>query len=120
MEDVGEILDKQALAGLLDQYGDAITCICFMGGDLFPHEVEQLAAYVHKAHIKTAWYSGRQKFPEVLCLQHFDFIKVGPYIELLGGLDSASTNQRFYRIENEEMIDATELFSKSVYSSLYV
>ena len=120
MEDVGEILNEQALYGILDKYGDAITCVCFMGGDISPHEVEQLATYVHKIHIKTAWYSGRQNLPENICLLHFDFIKLGPYIELLGGLDSASTNQRFYRIENGEMIEATELFHKNVYSSLYV
>jgi anaerobic ribonucleoside-triphosphate reductase activating protein len=115
MEDIGETLDENTLAGLLGKYGNAVTCVCFMGGDAAPHEVERLAAALHKAtcrRIKTAWYSGRQRFPESCSLQHFDFVKLGPYIEHLGGLDCASTNQRFYRIENKTMVDMTERFYK--------
>ena len=28
-----------------------------------------------------------------------DYLKLGPYDERLGGLDSPTTNQRFYRVE---------------------
>jgi anaerobic ribonucleoside-triphosphate reductase activating protein len=113
MEDTGEVLDESVLAELLGKYGNAVTCICFMGGDATPREVERLAASLREAtrcRIKTAWYSGRQSFPEDCSLRHFDFIKLGPYIEQLGGLNDASTNQRFHRIVNETMIDMTEQF----------
>jgi anaerobic ribonucleoside-triphosphate reductase activating protein len=83
MEDTGEILNESVLAGLLEKYGNAITCVCFMGGDAAPREVERLAASLHEAtcrRIKTAWYSGRQSFPQACSLQHFDFIKLGSYI----------------------------------------
>ena len=46
-------------------------------------------------------------------MMNFDYIKLGPYIEQLGGLNSASTNQRFYRIQNNEMIDMTNIFYKN-------
>ena len=113
MEDRGEILDEVVLAGLLEKYGDTITCVCFMGGDCDPQEVERLSACVRETtgrRIKTAWYSGRSDLPEGFALQHFDYIKLGPYMEQLGGLDSPSTNQRFYRIENGTMVDITERF----------
>jgi anaerobic ribonucleoside-triphosphate reductase activating protein len=115
MEDTGTVLDENTLAGLLEKYGNAVTCVCFMGGDAAPHEVEQLAAALHtitRRRIKTAWYSGRQSFPGNGSLQHFDFVKLGPYIKQLGGLDCVSTNQRFYRIENSTMVDMTERFHK--------
>ena len=105
-EDIGELLDFDALDGLLDKYGDAVTCICFMGGDASPKEVERCAVYVrHRSNgrLKIGWYSGNDKFPESCSLQNFDYIKLGAYIEHLGGLDSKTTNQRFYRIEDREM-----------------
>ena len=111
MEDTGEILDENVLSKLLEKYGDAITCICFMGGDSSPEEVLKLAKFVRQFHKKTAWYSGSSKLYEDA--QHcFDYIKLGKYIEALGGLNSSTTNQRFYRIENEMMIDITNKFYK--------
>lgn len=51
MEDVGEPLTEESLSTLLGKYGKAITCVCFMGGDASPAEVEQLAAFLHKQTI---------------------------------------------------------------------
>ncbi len=113
MEDKGETLNENVLNELLEKYGNAITCICFMGGDSNPQEVERLSVFLHETtnnRIKTAWYSGKQHLPENCALQYFNFIKLGPYIEHLGGLDCASTNQRFYRIKNEIMEDITNQF----------
>lgn len=115
MENVGMILDENALDVLLDKYGGAITCVCFMGGDAFPKKVEELADYTHRktnGRLKTGWYSGRPVLPKDCLIKHFDYIKLGPYIEQLGGLDIPTTNQRFYRIENELMIDVTHSFQK--------
>jgi anaerobic ribonucleoside-triphosphate reductase activating protein len=105
-------LDEAALAGLLEKYGDAVTCVCFIGGDGDPREVERLAGFVRGfgGGLKTAWYSGKPLLPEGIALEYFDFIKSGPYVERSGGLGSATTNQRFYRIENGTMVDLTALF----------
>ena len=115
MEDKGEILNEDILIGLLHTYGRAITCVCFMGGDSCPAEVDRLSAFLKEytnGKIKTGWYSGKPSLAANCRLQHFDYIKLGPYIERLGGLDSLSTNQRFYRIEKEKMIDVTNHFNK--------
>jgi len=115
MENVGMILDENALDVLLDKYGEAITCVCFMGGDVSPKKVAELADYAHRktnGRLKTAWYSGRPALPKDCLIKHFDYIKLGPYIEHLGGLDAPTTNQRFYRIENETMVDVTLSFQK--------
>ena len=115
-EDTGEVLDERILSGLLEKYGSSITCVCFMGGDAAPHEVAQLSVFLREttqSRLKTAWYSGKQQLPENIPAHHFDYIKLGPYIEHLGGLDNADTNQRFYRVEQNIMIDTTrESFQK--------
>jgi len=122
-ENTGDILDYGVLADLLNRYKNAVTCVCFMGGDSDPKTVEELSAFVQKFtsnRVKTAWYSGKSKFPANCSLNYFNYLKLGPYIDTLGGLDSPFTNQRFYKIENESIIDCTGLFAKEKYSGALV
>lgn len=109
-EDVGQELDSQVMIDLLRRYQNSITCVCFMGGDADAEGVCQLATLVREfamGKIKTAWYSGCNT-PQREGLEHcFDFIKLGPYIESLGGLDKHGTNQRLYHIYNGEWKDIT-------------
>lgn len=114
-EDIGDVLDENVIAGLLSKYGNAITCVCFMGGDNDSVEVERLSCYVRNksnARLKTVWYSGKSKLPEHFFAGSFDYIKLGPYVENFGGLDSPSTNQRFYKIVDGLMLDRTDIFYK--------
>ncbi|MDR2556912.1 MAG: anaerobic ribonucleoside-triphosphate reductase activating protein, partial [Bacteroidales bacterium] len=87
-----------------------------MGGDSDPKQVSELAVFLRSAtsgKLKMAWYSGKNTLPKIDVTQYFDYIKLGAYVESLGGLDSANTNQIFYRIENGKMIDDTKRFQKS-------
>ncbi|MDD3405019.1 MAG: anaerobic ribonucleoside-triphosphate reductase activating protein [Sphingobacteriia bacterium] len=110
--DVGEILTEDALAVLLKKYGQSITCVAFMGGDSEPFEVAKLAHYIHEIYgLKTAWYSGKIRLPDNFPITEFQFIKIGPYCETLGGLKSTATNQRLYKIsQNGEKEDITSVF----------
>ncbi len=105
-ENIGEVLDEELLDGLIARYKGLITCVAFMGGDANPEEVRRLAAYVKD--LKTAWYSGRMNLPK----DGFDYVKIGPYIEELGGLKSEKTNQRLYKRVGEEWSDITSSFWK--------
>ncbi|MCF0175112.1 MAG: anaerobic ribonucleoside-triphosphate reductase activating protein [Bacteroidales bacterium] len=98
-EDIGTPLDENLLSTQLDKYDGDITCVCFMGGDASYHDVEQLCRYVRANYpgLKTAWWSGRSTIPSDFDLSVVDFIKIGPYIEELGGLKSPKTNQALYR-----------------------
>lgn len=112
-EDIGEVLTGEVLEDLILKYGQAITCICFMGGDAAPDEVNQLAIYVHSRSMdmKVGWYSGRATLPANFSLQPFNYIKLGAYIEKLGGLRSSGTNQRLYKInEGQVLEDITYLY----------
>jgi anaerobic ribonucleoside-triphosphate reductase activating protein len=103
----GEVLDEPLLEGLLERYGAGVTCVCWMGGDGAPQQLVGQAAWVRQRGLKTAWYSGREDFPPA----YFDYVKLGPYIESLGGLDSPTTNQRLYRQAEGRWEDITHLFT---------
>lgn len=62
--------------------------------------------------LKVGWYSGKQELSKDIDIENFDYIKLGPYIEDLGGLKSPNTNQRLYKIIDGEMIDITNKFWK--------
>ncbi|MCQ2218679.1 MAG: anaerobic ribonucleoside-triphosphate reductase activating protein [Paludibacteraceae bacterium] len=100
MDDIGFELNSSSLEDLIVKYGNGITCICFMGGDIAPKELESLAIYIHEKHpsIKVGWYSGKDKFAEGIELTQFQFIKIGGYKEAYGSLKSKTTNQRLYKI----------------------
>lgn len=112
-EDIGNILDLQALTSLIDS-NSGITCVCIMGGDANSSKVDDIAQDIKEYYpkLKVAWYSGKQELSKDINLEFFDFIKLGPYIEELGPLNSKTTNQRFYKIENNKLIDITYKFQK--------
>jgi len=107
-EDIGEPLTEKLLSDLFARYGKMITCVAFMGGDSNPDEVATWAAYIKKSGWKTAWYSGRTQLPE----DGFDYVKIGPYVEALGGLKSEKTNQRLYKRVGDSWEDITASFWK--------
>lgn len=114
-KDVGNPLTTEAIEQMLAENSERITCIGFMGGDSEPEAINSLAAYMrtHHAELKVGWYTGRTTLSPDIQLPHFDYIKIGPYIRHLGGLDSRRTNQRMYRITKEnKMNDITSLFWK--------
>lgn len=118
-EDVGEPLNETLIAALLAKYGEAATCICFMGGDAVPKEIDKLAAFIRTTtdrRMRTGWYSGMPKVSECVDLSNFDYIKLGAYIENLGGLASPTTNQRLYRVEKGALTDITDCFRKKSFN----
>lgn len=116
-QDIGDILDKDALKALISR-NPGITCVSFMGGDADPAYVHELASWVHENYkgLKTSWYSGRDLNHAQGVIDALDFIKVGPYIDEYGPLDSETTNQRFYGIEHTpdgpQLTDLTHRFKK--------
>lgn len=101
-EDVGTKLTFKELHHLIST-NKGITCVGFMGGNL--KEVNPFAEYIKNIDppLKVGWYTGGIiEENELLKLEFLDYVKTGPYIKELGGLDSPSTNQKFYKIEHLE------------------
>ena len=112
-QDIGTELTFNEVRKLIKK-NSGISCIALMGGDAEPDKINTLASFIinHYGSIKVAWYSGRQELSKEINLENFDFIKLGPYIEELGPLNSKTTNQKFYKIEENKLIDITNLFWK--------
>lgn len=113
--DIGEPLTEDALTHFIDEYGDDMTCIAFMGGDAEPERVDELARFLHDTFpkYKVAWYSGRIRIPKEVKKTDFDYIKVGPYLRHLGSLREPTTNQRLYRrMADNTFEDITSRFWK--------
>ncbi len=110
-EDIGTPLTFEELNKLIED-NKGISCIAIMGGDSNPLEVSNIAFYIKSIldNLKVAWYSGRQELSKDIDLKNFNFIKLGPYIKELGPLNSKTTNQRFYKVNNNQLIDITKKF----------
>lgn len=78
-KDIGEPLTEEAIHQLIDRNA-GITCVCFMGGDIAPDEINNLAGYVRNAypHLKIGWYSGTDQITIYTEYKNFDYIKFGP------------------------------------------
>lgn len=117
-EDSGITLDVDWLDVLVTQQKGGITCICFMGGDSNPKQINTFAEHVRMSaawnkyyeNLKIAWYSGKDSISKDINLRNFDYIKLGPYIEELGGLDKEGSNQIMYKVDNMRLTDITHKF----------
>ena len=111
-QDIGTELTFNEVRKLIKK-NSGISCIAFMGGDSEPKRIDALASFVTNHYqLKVAWYSGRQELSKEIDLQNFDAIKLGPYIEELGPLNSKTTNQRFYKVSDGELVNITSKFWK--------
>lgn len=116
--DVGFPLKDHIVQMIKDSIG--ISCVCFLGeSGKTPNakeELKEIILLVRKEfpHLKIGLYSGRTELDESL-IPLLDYYKIGPYIASLGPLNSKTTNQRLYKIQNTtELIDITNLFWRSL------
>ena len=112
-QDIGTELTFNEVRKLIKK-NSGISCIALMGGDAEPDKINTLASFIidHYGSIKVAWYSGRQELNNNIDLCNFDYIKLGPYKEEFGPLNSRTTNQRFYKVNGKELVDITNKFWK--------
>lgn len=103
-ESTGQPLTTQLYLNLLDQYQGYVSCVLFMGGEW---HIDQLCIFLKIAagrKYKTALYTGLEKVPQKL-EQNLDFVKLGPWRQDLGGLNSKTTNQLFLDLKNKQTLN---------------
>ncbi len=76
-----------------------ISAVLFYGGEWSPLELEALFIVCQSAHLKVCLYTGLEleEVPTNL-LPYITTIKVGRYIEELGGISKTQTNQRILQL----------------------
>lgn len=96
-EDTGSPL-LEDLPDLIESHADQITCVCFMGeGTDSLNELEQCVEVCKQYGMKTCLYTGSQDAWDEFISLRLDYCKMGPYLKEAGGLNSPTTNQRFYK-----------------------
>ena len=115
-EDIGEPLDLQHLTNLIDS-NKGITCVCIMGGDANPSEVDDIAQDIKEYYpnLKVGWYSGRDYISKDINLENFNYIKYGHYDENKGPLNSKTTNQVMLEID----VVGNKVFKKDITSKFW-
>ena len=94
--DVGVELTEDVIDSLVaDNFG--VDCFLFLGEGNDLESLLRLAAHVRSKGLAAALYSGRASVEDEI-FTAFDYVKVGPYIESFGPLNSKTTNQRLYKV----------------------
>ena len=98
--DVGVELTEDVIDSLVaDNFG--VDCFLFLGEGRDPESLLRLATHVRSTGLAVALYSGRASVEDEI-FTVFDYVKVGPYIESFGPLNSKTTNQRLYKVSHDE------------------
>lgn len=96
--DVGDELTDEIIDRLVaDNFG--VDCFLFLGEGNDHASLLRLAGHVRSKGIAVALYSGRKDVEDGI-FEAFDYVKVGPYVESLGPLNSRTTNQRLYKVSH--------------------
>lgn len=101
----GELLTDEVLENLLTKHKH-ISCVLFYGGEWLEKELINKLEICRKRGLKTALFSGLylENISRSI-INKLDYLKVGPYIRALGSLASQNTNQKYYIIHNNEILE---------------
>lgn len=95
----------------LQRYEGLLTCVCFFGGEWAQDSLFCFLKYAQQCGYKTCLYSGAVTIsPDFY--KYLNYLKLGPWIQALGGLDSKNTNQIFYDLDKK--ITLNHLFQKNL------
>lgn len=102
----GERLTSEALDRRLAAARGAVTCLLFLGGEWAEAELTALLDQARSRGLKTCLYTGLElaEVPPGL-LRRLTYVKVGPFVRELGGLDSPTTNQRFIDLATGKILN---------------
>jgi len=111
-EGMGKLLTQESYDETLKRYEGYLTCVLFMGGEW--HE-QELLIFLKKARergLKTCLYTGLEDVSDAL-KHNLTYLKTGPWIAELGGLDADTTNQRFIDLSSGDCLN-TSFYKKTL------
>lgn len=101
---IGEELTPGVLRTAIEKHRGFLTCVLFLGGEWEPDNLIVLLRIAQEEYgLKTALYTGRERVSNKM-MKYLDYIKVGRFIERLGGLEERTTNQRLIEIKTDTNI----------------
>ena len=76
----------------------------FFGGEWQGQRLIELLKISQGYKLKTCLYTGKEKVSQAI-IAHLDYLKLGPWVESLGGLESSNTNQRMFNVKTGELLN---------------
>ena len=109
----GEVFTDEKFTQIIKRNKYA-SCVLFYGGEWKLERLLELIKIAKNHNLKVCLYTGLElNQVDKQLVQALDYIKVGPFIEQLGGLNKKTTNQKMYKIENEKLTDITNKFHQT-------
>jgi|SRR5690554_1018805 len=100
----GEQLHVQEFKAQLRQYSGLITCVLFLGGEWHEQRLLELLEIAQNQGLNTCLYTGQETVSDALKAR-LTYLKTGPWVKQLGGLDSATSNQRLIDLRTNECLN---------------
>lgn len=100
----GQLLTTDYFLARLHQYQGLISCVLFLGGEWQPTELTELLRIAGEQQLKTCLYTGFETIDPDL-MPYVTYLKTGPWVAELGGLNSSTTNQRFVDLRTHENLN---------------
>ncbi len=105
----GHYLSFDFYKELLNRYDKQASTVCFLGGEWYEDQLNEMLKEAKRRGFKTALYTSKEYKEVSRKLKHnLTYLKVGPYTPGLGGLESVITNQRLYQLKPKK----TDITSK--------
>ena len=95
---------------ILTKYKHLASCVLFMGGEWHENELIAFLKIAREFNYKTCLYSGETSISNQL-LEQLTWVKTGPWVEALGGLEMKSTNQIYREVKTNKILN--HLFQKN-------
>lgn len=114
---LGQRLDPETLAVILDRYAGLATCVCFLGGEWMSDTLIELLKLAREKGFATCLYTGLEAIDDAIAV-HLDYLKLGPFLSDRGGLDRPGTNQRFLDLRSG--IDISHHFQRHASQNLQI
>jgi len=103
-EGSGSKITKKAYKDILYRYTGFATCVIFMGGEWHQRELIFYLRYAIENGYKTCLYTGLDEVDEKI-RNHLTYLKTGPWMKELGGLESNTTNQKFIEVKTNRILN---------------
>lgn len=101
----GYLLTLADFKAELEKYQGLMTCVLFLGGEWHEQMLLELLEIAQKQGLNTCLYTGYEDVSHELKAR-LTYLKTGPWVRELGGLDSANTNQRFIDLRTNECLNS--------------
>jgi anaerobic ribonucleoside-triphosphate reductase activating protein len=104
-DDIGITLTPDVLSKTLQRYKGSTEVIVFLGNGTNAQELTELLSTCRGEGFLTCLYTGLPRVNDNL-MNYLDYIKTGPYVDKLGGLESKDTNQVFLSVSDDKVLNS--------------